>query len=169
MAAEVDQKGSCNSGHRSMPCELLSSSSPSRLSWPFYCYGIAVVVHVRSTGDAPILKQSKFKVRIPSPHHPSRLLVIPPLNSLAVQHLFYSRYSWKLGFHAFVSRSRLQNRGLLCLTETYMRTSDMVAMHLTWWLFVPMVNSDRVVSVYQGISPMPLFSLIRNWTVFSDI
>ena len=47
------------------PCELLSFSSPCPLPCAdLYaaCYEIAVVVHVRSTGDAPILKQSKFKV-----------------------------------------------------------------------------------------------------------
>lgn len=27
-----------------------------------WCYACAVVVHLRATGDAPILKQAKFKV-----------------------------------------------------------------------------------------------------------
>jgi hypothetical protein len=76
------------------PCELLSFSSPCPLSCAdLYaaCYEIAVVVHVRSTGDAPILKQSKFKVRVPSSRGPIICFRFPVRS-------VYSPYSWEGGF-----------------------------------------------------------------------
>lgn len=74
MAAEADQKGL-----RKLPLPVLCLASCYPFSSPCplscadlyaVCYEIAVVVHVRATGDAPILKQSKFKVRVPSSRGP---------------------------------------------------------------------------------------------------
>ena len=113
MAAEVDRKVLATPATICLAsCYLLLLP----LLVPLNCYEIAVVVHVRSTGDAPILKQSKFKVRVPSPRHPLSLF------PLAIQDLFCSEYSWKLGFRALVSRSRLQNWGLFCLNPNPFHT-----------------------------------------------
>jgi len=51
-----------------------------------------------------------------------RLIVVPLLVPLAIQDLFYSQHSWKLGFCALVSRSRLQNWGLFCLNPNPFHT-----------------------------------------------
>ena len=43
----------------------------------------AVIVWLRATGDAPILKQPKFKVIPCMPHHPACLLLFPKLKTIA--------------------------------------------------------------------------------------